>query len=118
MTSSTCLRRELAFTSRRLLIALRLNRKFTKLRTEDAADDSLPSALECLRLVENRTTEYLAVLTRYRLDLEKALQRRSELVALPMSPGDMNKSRLHSCGVRRPASRPSSALPGRKRLRR
>jgi hypothetical protein len=112
MTSSAFLRQELATTSRRLQIALRLNQKFTKLRTEGSPARSFPSARDCLRLIESRTAEYLEVLTRYRTALEHALPRKTEPIA-PRATG--RRERLHTCGVRRSGALSHAAPPGRNR---
>jgi hypothetical protein len=111
------LRRELALTSRRLLIAVRLHRRLARLGTEDSADDSLPSALECLRLIENRTAEYLAVLTRYRVALEKALPRRPGPMAPRMGASSRTGTGPHACEVRRPARQSNATFESGRRRR-
>jgi len=100
MTISTSLKRELADANCRLLVALRLNRRMTKPNTEHSGNDSLPTALECRRLIEDRTEEYLAALTRYRLALEKVIPKRRELVAPRRSASSRHAVGLHAGGVR------------------
>jgi|HubBroStandDraft_4_1064222.scaffolds.fasta_scaffold1555853_1 hypothetical protein len=77
MTGSAFLQRELAVANRRLTIALRLVRRVTRLRAERPADGGLPSAMECHRLIADRSAAYLAVLSRYNTALEKAVASRT-----------------------------------------
>lgn len=116
MISSTFLRRELAVASRRLTIAFRINRRLMRLRAENS-DVALPSALECRQLIENRTAEYLAVLTRYRITMEGALLRGRKPIAARMGSHSRNRRRLlHGLGVRWPASYNSALTRGKQRL--
>jgi len=110
MMSSTFLRREVAVAGRRLMVAIRLNRRLRMLSTVESGDVALPEALQCRQLVENRTTEYLAVLTRYRVALERALPRRTEPLVPRMGARGRN---TRGCGVRGLASS-NSALSRRK----
>jgi len=112
MTSSAFLRREVAVAGRRLMAALRLDRKLTRLRKENSAGIALPSASDCRQLIEDRTAEYLAVLTRFRVALEQALPRKSERITPLTGAHSRNPTRLH-CGVRR-AARSHYALARRK----
>ena len=73
MTSSALLKREVAAAARQLMIALQFSRKVTRLREEIFEDESLPTVEECRREIGSRCAEYVAVLSRYRGSLEKAV---------------------------------------------
>jgi len=103
MTSSAFLRRELAAAGRRLIVALRLDRSLTKVRAGNSPDVALPSALECRQLIENRTAEYLAVLTQYRVALEEALPPKPEPI-VPLTGARGRNTTWPRCGVRLTAS--------------
>jgi hypothetical protein len=77
MRGSALIQRELVVASRRLMIALRLVRRMTGLRAERCAHGALPSAMECRRLIADRSAAYLAVLSRYNTALEKAVESRT-----------------------------------------
>jgi hypothetical protein len=107
------LRRELATARLRLIGALRLDKRLTRLCAADSLREIPATVMESRRWVKDRSAKYVAALSRYRVALEKAIAPLLESAGPSPGAGRRSPRRRYLPKVPRPPVRARSFLPRR-----